>query len=77
MCTFWKKTIKIVSASGGPPPPPPPGLPPPPSHPLSAFASSALLHQFFNSHSVSFVEGGAGYPSYATVCSNKKIKIQC
>jgi len=42
----------------------------------SAFASSALLHLFFNSNSGSFVEGGAqeyflpqgaGYPySYAT-----------
>jgi len=39
-----------------------------------AFASSALLHLYFNSNSQSFVEGvqeyflpqGAGYPSYAT-----------
>jgi len=44
----------------------------------SAFASYALLHLFFNSSSVSFVEGGAqkyslpqgaGYPSYSTDCA--------
>jgi len=43
----------------------------------SAFASSALLHIFLNSNSVSFVEGGrkniscpraqGTYPNYATV----------
>jgi len=44
----------------------------------SAFASSALLHLFFNSNSVSFVERGrknissprAGYPIYATGPNN-------
>jgi len=49
----------------------------------SAFASSALLHLYFNSNSASFIEGGAqeyflpqgaGYPSYALHIESFPIK---
>jgi len=32
----------------------------------SAFVSFAILHLFFTSYSVVFVDGGVGYPSYAS-----------